>query len=123
MGATTFGLIPLCQFILCMPCQLLISTLGDGWNDRDFILLHACFQCLTDCVEQENLLDGHISWSHDEQRQAVHRELTALYEWWKIRVIALKAEGGFLDAIYSGEYEKDNEMLIRLIKVRGYLWT
>nr|GFC48183.1 hypothetical protein [Tanacetum cinerariifolium] len=74
-------------------------------------------------AKQESLLDGHISWNHDEQRQAVHQELTALYEWWKARVIVLKAEGGFLDTVYSDEYEKDNEMLIRLIKVRSYLWT
>lgn len=105
-----------------MPHQLLISTLNDGWSDKDFMLLHACFQCLTDCVEQENLLDGHINWGHDDKVQAAHRELTTLYKWWKIRVVALAAESGFIDTL-SDNYEADNEMLIRLIKVRGYLWT
>jgi len=106
-----------------MSRQLLISTLDDGWVDRDFILLHACFQCLTDCVEQENLLNGHVSWDHDDTVRAVHRELTTLYEWWKGRAAVLADKTGVIETLYSDEYAADNEMLIRLIKVRGYLWT
>jgi len=106
-----------------MPRQLRIQTLNDGWVDRDFILLHACFQCLTDCVEQENLFSGHVSWDHDDTVRAVHQELMTLYEWWKARAVALAAETGIIDALYSDGYEADNEMLIRLIKFRGYLWT
>jgi hypothetical protein len=53
----------------------------------------------------------------------VHQELTNLYEWWKTRAVVLAAGTGVIDALYSDVYESDNEMLIRLIKVRGYLWT
>jgi hypothetical protein len=106
-----------------MPRQLLIQTLDTGWVDRDFILLHACFQCLTDCVEQEKLLNGHVSWDHDDTVREVHRELTTLYEWWKRRAVALAEKTRVIDALYSDDYATDNEMLIRLIKVRSYLWT
>ncbi|NML65336.1 hypothetical protein HHL22_08980 [Hymenobacter sp. RP-2-7] len=105
-----------------MAQRLLIQSLGEGWHDRDSILLHACFQCLIDCVEQENLLDGHVSWHHDEHKQAIYQELTALYHWWKARVVTLAAESGLINP-ESPAYQDDNAMLIRLIKVRSYLWT
>ena len=36
------------------PANILkISSLGNGWRDKDSVLLHACFQLLSDFVEQE----------------------------------------------------------------------
>ena len=36
------------------PANLLkIDTLGEGWPGKDNVMLHACFQLLTDFLEQE----------------------------------------------------------------------
>ena len=93
---------------------------GD-WCDKDIVMLHACFQLLTDYVEDEKLFTGDIDWNHDEEHKKAKEELEVLYNWW------IERKGMDLDdKIYDLEeeqYEEDNEMLIRLIKVRKYLWT
>lgn len=83
-------------------------------------MLHACFQLLTDCIEKEGLL-AHWDWPADN-RVDVKTELETLYTWWKQRVKRDQADG--IDWIWTPEQrEEDNTMLIRLVKVRGYLWT
>lgn len=32
---------------------LKIESLDEGWSDKDNVMLHACFQLLTDCIEKE----------------------------------------------------------------------
>ena len=54
---------------------LKIETLNDGWSDKDNIMLHACFQLLTDCVEKEKLLNGHTDWNYNEDFKAVKKEI------------------------------------------------
>jgi hypothetical protein len=45
-----------------------------------------------------------------------------LYEWWKARLI--RQENEEINSIWSDkEYEEENEMLIRLIRIRHKLWT
>jgi len=49
------------------PSNLLkIVTLNNEWADKDFIILHACFQILSNCIEKENLFNGHIDWTNDD---------------------------------------------------------
>lgn len=39
---------------------------SDVWVDRDFVMLHSCFQILKDCVEQEHV-DTHVNYeAHNE---------------------------------------------------------
>ena len=46
------------------PANLLkIDSLTDGWRDKDHVLLHACFQLLSDFVEQEIPKFPHINWN------------------------------------------------------------
>jgi hypothetical protein len=80
------------------------------WLDRDEIMLHACFQLLTDCMEKEKV-DTHCNY---EAHKEFVDEVRFLYKWWKKRV---KKE-----ATYDSEKE-DDEMLIRLMKIRTSLWT
>jgi hypothetical protein len=101
---------------------LSINSLSKEWCDKDMVLLHACFQVLTDCVEKENLLEVHENWETDPKLKKVKEEIGYLYHWWKQRKDI--EDQGKTDEIWTEEkYEKDNEMLIRLIKVRQYLWT
>jgi hypothetical protein len=98
------------------PGKLKIKTLSADWCDKDVVMLHACFQLLTDCVEKEKLLDGNTNWNHSKATKKVKAEITALYKWWtKRKEIENELE--------PKQYEMDNKMLIRLIKIRKHLWT
>jgi hypothetical protein len=79
---------------------------GRRWVDRDIVMLHACFQILSDFVELEKG-DTHV---HYETHKDFVDEIRSLYNWWKVRKDLW-------------ESEEDNEMLERLIKIRELLWT
>ncbi len=101
------------------PTILHISTLTGEWCDKDIVLLHGCFQLLVDCIEKEKLLTGHTDWDSDDEFKSAKIEIQALYDWWAKRL----ADEEVLDELSESQYEKENEMLIRLIKIRKYLWT
>ena len=90
---------------------LKIESLPDSknWIDRDCIMLHACFQILVDAIEKEEV-DTHCD--YEEHKENVD-EIRFLYKWW----INRKED----DSIESDK--EDDEMLIRLMKVRTFLWT
>jgi hypothetical protein len=103
------------------PNILKIDTLSGDWCDNDIIMLHACFQLLVDCIENEKLNDM-TDWSQDEKFKSAKLEIDELYNWWKER--SKKEDDGKLDPIWSEkQYAEDNKMLIRLIKIRSFLWT
>lgn len=79
------------------------------WIDRDHVMLHACFQILEDCVEKENV-DTHCD--YEENKDFVD-EVRLLYKWW------LKRKN---DESFDND-DEDDEMLNRLMKIRGLLWT
>ncbi|MDM8548936.1 hypothetical protein QUF72_02615 [Desulfobacterales bacterium HSG2] len=101
------------------PANILkIKSLGDGWNDKDVVMFHACFQLLEDCIEEEKLLDGDIDWNHDEKTREAEKKLRDLYEWWKQRKK--------LEEIITNDdqkYNEDTEKLTELVKLRHWLWT
>ncbi len=99
---------------------LSITTLSEGWCDKDTVMLHACFQLLSDCVEKENLLNGHIDWGHDSKQKAAKTKIQELYDWWQQRK---NSNPGTTDDLEPSTYNEDTEMLTELIKVRQYLWT
>lgn len=79
------------------------------WVDRDYLMLHACFQILKDCIEKEKV-DKHCNYkTHKEFVD----EVRFLYKWWKKRI---------KDSYIDTEIE-DSKMLLRLIKIRSFLWT
>ena len=80
------------------------------WIDRDSIMLHACFQILKDCVEKENV-DTHCNYEHHKD---FVDEVRFLYNWWEKRVSKEDSEE---------QTKEDDEMLIRLMKIRTSLWT
>lgn len=79
------------------------------WHDRDIIMLHACFQILKDCVEKEGV-DTHCDY---EAHKDFVDEVRFLYKWWEKRS----------KEIYGEDEDEDDEMLMRLMKIRRALWT
>ena len=100
-----------------------IKTLSEGWRDKDDIVLHACFQLLSNFYEEEYLGIGkQIDWEYDENLSNARKEFVALYEWWQER----KKKTDFPNYLPGEEmalYLEENAMLKRLIDVRMYMWT
>lgn len=95
-----------------------IKSLDNNWRDKDFVMLHACFQLLEDCIEGEKLLDGHINWEENTEHQEVAKKLKELYNWWQVR--KLEEVNELLD---DKIYQQDTDKLIELITLRQHLWT
>lgn len=85
-------------------------TKARPWVDRDEIMLHACFQILADCVDEEKV-DKHCNY---ESHKEFVDEVRFLYKWWK---------GRKKKDTSSKQMEEDAKMLIRLMKIRTALWT
>jgi hypothetical protein len=79
------------------------------WIDRDIMILHACFQLLEDYVILE---DGCNHCSYEAHAESVD-EVMFLHNWWQTRKLE----------IYQMDDNEDDEMLLRLMKVRRFLWT
>jgi len=115
-----------------------------SWVDCDIKIVYAVFESFKECVEKENCLTTR-AWSHDyeiekyrsgkwgktkkEREEEIkfyqlagrrlkrHRkELQEIYDWWLIR------RNQDVD-VWDEAYEKDSANLIKLIKLRGYLWS
>ena len=100
---------------------LRIKTINATWCDKDTVMLHACFQLLTDFIEQENPFET-IDWEHTEEKKVVKKEIDFLYDWWKD--LLLKNENDEWNSMHNNvQYKEENEMLIRLIKIRDHLWV
>ncbi len=82
------------------------------WVDRDDIMLHACFQILEDFIVKEN---GDTHCNYEAHKDFVD-ELRFLFKWWQDRV-----KKGLDDS--DNQMKEDDEMLIRLMKIRCALWT
>lgn len=104
---------------------LRIRTLPTRWTDRDTRMLHACFQLLTDYVKYEEPAEFTMTrdefielyrWEDkiDEERLKVRDTMHELYDWW------LKHQ---TEEWCDGADEKEQEMLIKLIQIRRFLWT
>jgi len=98
-------------------CQGLPAT----WCDRDTLLLHVAFQCLTDFIEKENpcefeatseqIAEWYEGGWYEGGRTEDWASIKELYVWWLAR---------------RDDYEdhaEDDAMLHRLIDLRGYFWT
>lgn len=88
--------------------ESLPSIKNESWIDKDFVILHACFQCVKDFVEKENAF---MFSPKEEENTQVLREL---YDWWMIRKDIVWPE--------DPDKDKDDEMLLKLMKIRSWLW-
>ena len=129
------------------PSNLLkIESLTDSWCDKDHVMLHACFQLLTDFVEQEIPKFPHINWNVSadmnntiikgiqfddnaaeenvpENTRDIKKEFEELYAWWQEwkKKDSTNRKSTFEED--HADYVKENEMLKQLIDLRMYMWT
>ncbi len=85
-----------------------LKSTKDGWVDRDMIMLHACFQLLVDFVEKE---DGLKHCNYEHHKKEIDK-LQKLYDWWQ-------KEKDTVDF----QNTKAQKQLVKLIKMRYFLWT
>ena len=101
--------------------RLKIKTMDKGWCDKDILLIHACFQIFEDCVKEEKLFSDHRDWNANKKLIIDKKELKELYDWWKQR--KRKEKKKRFDETAEPQYTEDSQMLMKLIKLRRYLWT
>ena len=100
---------------------LKIKTLPKGWTDKDFVMLHACFQLLTNFLKKEKPFKL-IDWGQDKEHRVAMAELIFLNDWWKNRK-RLEESLETYNNRNAAQNLEDTEMLIRLMKVRTFLWV
>lgn len=121
-----------------------------GWYDTDTRMLQANFLLLKEYVEKEEPFRI-INWDEMEETRVVGEEIKFLYDWWikdrgekhatlhkewatiKAPRLTPREGGGVVFRICDKSREllerrdlldkEDDEMLLRLIKIRHYLWT
>ena len=96
-----------------------INSLKPGWWDTDTRLLHAAFTLLEEHVEKEKPFKV-TEWNSTDESREHANEIHDLYLWWKRRKNAPSP-----DTIEEEDkaYKTDSANLIRLINIRGTLWT
>lgn len=103
-----------------------------GWIDRDHALLLASFKILRDYVESEDPSAGARTDPEEDDPFAYvsalqleqEREVRALYDWWTVERPKHEAERIGMDFTVRARLDdEDDEMLMRLIKIRQCLWT
>jgi len=107
-----------------------------GYIDPRELLVYANFKVLTDFVEKE--MGGNLPDDSDmENWDAAYKEMRELYQWWTIdRPAAWKEYNEYeiprpwtKDDLNSWDEwenrldEKDDEMIKRLVDIRGFLWS
>jgi len=88
--------------------KLEIKTLKGKYFDPDTVLIHACFQCLVDFVEDENGLTHCDYESHKHQID----KCKELYDWWNINHLK-----------YNPNDKEFDIKLKELIEIYHFLWT
>ncbi len=87
-----------------------LAPKAERWIDRDEIMLHSCFQILKDYVEKEH---GDTHHNYEVHKELVD-EIRFLYGWWIKRAKIITSDE---------QMKEDDLMLIRLMEIRGALWT
>jgi len=119
---------------------LKIKTLPPTWMDEDYLLVHANFAVLEYFMSGPGIKD--INWECDNEHRQLWKELNEIRDWWNHRSYreSLESEANrqwydhqetpkekeLLDKsrhLQSKHLQEEEDMLIRLIKIRHSLWT
>lgn len=101
--------------------RLKIKTLPKGWCDNDSMMLHACFKLLKKFIENEKPFKLKWQWEHIAEDRLAKQEMEFLYNWWKTRK-KLKESLEMMNNRSHPQNIEDTEMLLRLVKIRPFLW-
>lgn len=108
-----------------------IPSRDEGWCDKDVLMVHACFTLFEKFVDEEwgglgskKASLNRLSESSDEhviiytkRMRKVLKKAYELYHWWQKRKVTTRNE------IDEDVFEEDTRMLMKLLSIRGYLWT
>lgn len=126
-------------------------SLKPGYYDSDTRILHACMDELSEFVEWNKRNDW-IDWSGDDKHKRAYSEMKAIYKWWNKDRATMEEKSGEMLRRWHDAYNKDGgfdgkrtkktkklsdehhrledlivstdeEMLIRLMKIRRFMWT
>ena len=100
--------------------RLKIKTLPKGWCDNDSMMLHACFKLLTKFIDNEKPFKG-PEWEFNAEHRLAKLEMEVLHKWWKKRKKIKESDEMMNNRLHPQNIE-DTEMLLRLVKVRPFLW-
>jgi hypothetical protein len=120
--------------------------LKPGYYDKDYLMLHACFNLLVQFIEREKggpqkLLEERLEWKNElseSKKKLGNLEEDVIWTLYEIRIVEYKIKE--IDELISlwdwwidrslryhvdivNQYEEDQAMLHRLITIRDYLWT
>lgn len=97
-----------------------------GWQDVDQLMLYSLFELFMRHVERERGLENlqfQALADPSPMREHVLREAQELYHWWtELRPQRVQRPVASYEDVQDMEFE-DTQMMIRLIKIRGSLWT
>jgi hypothetical protein len=103
--------------------HLIDTKLRKGYfHAVDTKMLYGCFELLSDYYETEKDQVDYLASLTDEKEYhhaVAAKEVMDLYNWWKQRKPSPFEYGTKEEEAY---YKEENEMLIRLIKIRKTLW-
>lgn len=124
--------------------HLIDTKLPPEYYDIDVRMLYGCFSLLVDYVENElphassvdkknkskrqiglEALDSYIVFNLEEDQKNhadMYQEIKDLYLWWN-DVYLKRNDEQYVPELYEQNYQEDNEKLIQLVKLRGFMWT
>ena len=103
--------------------RIRIKSLSPGYYDPDIRMLHACFDLYTEWfrynVFEEKLMDRSTV---DEGNPGLWDEMMALYLWWTVKKPEFEVDNTTTLADMEAMEEQEDEMLMRLMKIRRHIW-
>jgi hypothetical protein len=93
------------------------SSLAPGYHDPDERILHACMDELKTYYEHGA---PNVDWQSDKYHENVYNELTDIYNWWTKTYANRNDEPNV--HVMKNYRQQEQDMLIRLMKIRTALW-
>lgn len=100
-----------------------IKSLEPGYYDPDIRMLHACFDMYVEWFRY-NTIEAELmnKESIDGNNPGMWDEMMELYKWWTVEKPE-RDRAEFITWESNEEHEeKEDEMLIRLMKIRRHIW-
>jgi len=103
--------------------RIRIKSLSPGYYDPDIRMLHACFDLYSEWfhynVFKEKLIDKSTV---NEQDPDLWDEMMTLYQWWTVEKPESDLHGPSTMLEADSIEAKEDDMFMRLIKIRGHIW-
>lgn len=111
--------------------RISIPTIERSWCDRDEVILHVVFSVLVEFVEKEwkgkpeqySRSDFRLACKAEKEillkQNKEKRELYKLYLWWKNDFPKLRDDPNW----HVKGYDFETKKAMRVLALRGYLWT